>query len=79
MVDASQIKEHMEVKASDGQNVGTVDHMQGSDQIKLTKTDPAAHGGHHHLIPLAWVDHVDTHVHLSKSSQEVTAQWQHES
>ncbi|MBK3406641.1 DUF2171 domain-containing protein [Methylorubrum populi] len=75
MVDASQIKEHMEVKASDGQHVGTVDHMQGADQIKLTKNDPAAQG-QHHLIPLAWVDHVDAHVHLSIPSQEVTAQWQ---
>lgn len=75
MIDASQIKEHMEVKASDGQHVGTVDHMQGSDQIKLTRNDPAAHGAHH-LIPLAWVERVDAHVHLSRSSQEVMTQWQ---
>lgn len=77
MIDTSQIKEHMEVKASDGQHVGTVDHMQGDEQIKLTKNDPAAHG-EHHLVPLAWVDHVDEHVHLNKSSQEVMAQWQHQ-
>ena len=74
MVDASHIKEHMEVKASDGQHVGTVDHMQGADQIKLTRNDTAAQG-EHHLIPLTWVHHVDAHVHLSKSSEEVTAQW----
>jgi hypothetical protein len=30
----------MEVLGSDGQHVGTVDHMQGTDKIKLTKNDP---------------------------------------
>ena len=32
--------------------------------------------GKHHFIPVAWVDHVDAHVHLNKSSRDVTAQWQ---
>jgi hypothetical protein len=45
MIDASQITEHMEVVGSDGQHVGTVDHLA----IKLTKNDPAAHGQHHLL------------------------------
>jgi hypothetical protein len=27
------IKEHMEVLGSDGQHVGTVDHLEGSDKI----------------------------------------------
>ena len=31
----SDIKEHMEVLGSDGQHVGTVDHLEGSNQIKL--------------------------------------------
>ncbi len=75
MVQAQQIKEHMEVLGSDGQHVGTVDHMEGSDKIKLTKTDPKA-GGQHHFIPLAWVANVDSHVHLNKSSKDATQQWQ---
>jgi hypothetical protein len=75
-MDSAKIKEHMEVLASDGQHVGTVDHMQGSDKIKLTKGDAASHG-HHHLIPLAWVARVDSHVHLSKSSGEVMQSWEH--
>jgi hypothetical protein len=75
MVQAAQIKEHMEVLGSDGKHVGTVDHMEGSDKIKLTKTDQAA-GGEHHLIPLSLVDHVDAHVHLNKSAKDVQAQWQ---
>jgi hypothetical protein len=72
---AQDIKEHMEVIAADGQHVGTVDHLEGSDKIKLAKNDPKA-GGKHHLIPVSWVDHVDSHVHLTKSSQDVVKQWQ---
>lgn len=75
-MDTSQIRDHMEVKSSDGQHVGTVDRLEGS-QIKLTKNDPAAHDGHHHLIPAEWVDHVDAHVHLNRTGQGVKAQWQH--
>ncbi len=75
MVQAQQIKEHMEVVGSDGQHVGTVDHLEGSDKIKLTKTDPQA-GGKHHLIPLAWVANVDQKIHLNKSSKDAQTQWQ---
>jgi len=75
MANAQDIKEHMEVIGSDGEHVGTVDHLEGSDKIKLTKTDQAA-GGKHHFIPLSLVDHVDAHVHLNKPSKDVKAQWQ---
>jgi hypothetical protein len=75
MFNKSDIKEHMEVLGSDGLHVGTVDHLEGSNQIKLTRNDPQA-GGKHHLIPTDWVDHVDRHVHLKISSQEVLADWQ---
>ena len=77
MADAAQTKEHMEVLASDGQRVGTVDRLEGVDRIKLTRQDPSA-GGKHHFIPVSWVDRVDAHVHLSRSSQDVTAQWEEE-
>lgn len=76
MVDASKIKEHMAVFAADGEHVGTVDHMEGGSKIKLTKSDPMAHG-HHHLIPMAWVHSVDQHVRLFKSSTEVRSAWEH--
>ena len=74
MFNKTEIKEHMEVLGSDGQHVGTVDHLEGSSDIKLAKSDPTA-GGQHHLIPLAWVDHVDHHVHLNRSSKDVQQQW----
>jgi hypothetical protein len=75
MISPDQIHEHMEVIAADGVHVGTVDHMEGKDRLKLTKNDPAANGQHHYL-PLDWVDHVDAHVHLKTKSQEVMSKWQ---
>ena len=75
MIKTQDIKEHMEVLGSDGQHVGIVDHLEGSDKIKLAKSDPKA-GGQHHIIPLAWVDKVDAHVHLNKNTQDAIKQWQ---
>lgn len=75
MVEANKIREHMEVLGSDGKHVGTVDHLEGEDRIKLAKNDPAA-GGKHHLIPVKWVNHVDKHVHLDKSSEDVQEEWE---
>jgi hypothetical protein len=69
-----KISEHMEVLGSDGKHVGTVDNIGGVNQIKLTKSDPAA-DGKHHFIPLDWVDHVDDKVHLTKTSSEAMQQW----
>ena len=74
MFNKTDIKEHMEVLGSDGQHVGTVDYLEGSSDIKLTKSDPTS-GGQHHLVPLAWVDHVDKHVHLNRSSTDVQTRW----
>lgn len=72
MFKQSDIKEHMEVLGSDGQHVGTVDHMDGSN-IKLTKGD--AKDGKHHLIPSDWVDRVDQRIHLTKSAHDAKTQW----
>ncbi len=72
-VQPSQIKEHMDVIGADGAKVGSVDHMEGTNAIKLTKSD--APDGKHHLIPLIWVDHVDQHVHLNKAANDARAQW----
>lgn len=76
MTNTNNIREHMPVIGADGQHVGTVDHVQG-DHIKLTKNDPAANG-QHHLIPTSWIDHIDEHVHLNKSSQDVQREWKAE-
>ena len=73
MVAPTMIKEHMEVLGADGVHVGTVDKLEGRDQVKLTKDDPD--GGEHHFIPLAWVDHVDSTVHLKQSGAEAKGRW----
>ncbi len=73
MISADQIREHMDVIAVDGSHVGTVDHLEGQSRIKLTKT--GSPDSKHHLIPLDWVDHIDKHVHLSKSITDVHNEW----
>jgi hypothetical protein len=73
MAQFTDIREHMEVKDSEGQVIGTVDHMDGTDKIKLTKS--GSPDGQHHVIPMDWVDHVDAHVHLSKPAADIRAQW----
>jgi hypothetical protein len=75
MMENMNIRDHMEVLGSDGKHVGTVDHMEGTERIKLAKNDPKAEGMHH-FIPVGWVDHVDSKVHLNKSSDFATTQWQ---
>ena len=72
-VQPSQIKEHMDVISSDGSRIGRVDYLEGTNQIKLTKSDDP--DGKHHLIPMSWVDHVDQHVHLNKAANDARAQW----
>ena len=68
---STQILEHMDVIAADGIKIGTVDHMDGPDRFKMAKnTSP---DGLHHEVPLSWVDHVDTHVHLNKTLAEIKA------
>jgi hypothetical protein len=75
MLDTSQIKEHMDIISSDRKTVGKVDHLEGSDKIKLTRQS-SPDGQHHHFIPVSWIDHIDQHVHLNKSGADVTAHWQ---
>jgi hypothetical protein len=74
MANPGQIKEHMEVIGADGKHVGTVDCLKGQDAITLTKSDSP--DGKHHNIPLAWVDHIDEHVHLNKDCADVQRQWE---
>ena len=62
MADASNIEKHMEVLASDGSHVGTVDGVEG-DRIKLTRNDSP--DGEHHYVDIGSVGRVDAHVHLA--------------
>ena len=72
-----KVQEHAEVVGSDGQHVGTVDHVKG-DQIELTKNDKDA-GGQHHLIPSSWIQTVEGNkVTLSKTADQAKQHWRDE-
>ncbi|NIJ08694.1 hypothetical protein FHS31_002315 [Sphingomonas vulcanisoli] len=71
-----KVQEHQEVVGSDGQHVGTVDHVRG-DRIRLAKNDQAA-GGHHHSIPSSWIQSVDDKVTISKTADQAKAHWREE-
>jgi hypothetical protein len=74
MIQASQIREHMEVEGSDGGHVGRVDKVMG-EEIELTKLDISS-GLKHHLIPLSWVDMIeDDTVRLNMTKDAARAAW----
>ena len=58
------IKPQMPVVCSENGQFATVDHVEGTEAIKLTKDK----SGQHHYIPLAWV----TSVASCMSEQENT-------
>lgn len=75
MINASQIKEHMEIKGVDGGHIGTVDRVEG-DRIKLAKSDPAS-GGVHRYMDLAQVQEVKYGCLVtSKAAQEIKCRLQ---
>ncbi|GAB7564051.1 hypothetical protein LG202_20900 [Methylobacillus methanolivorans] len=62
----------MPVICSQGKQFATVDHMEGSNQIKLTKDK----SGQHHFIPVSWVAATDNaEVTLNRPGDEVKRQW----
>ena len=74
MIQASQIKEHMEVIGADGRHIGRVDHIKGNE-IELAKFDFGA-GLRHHLVPMTWVDDIeDEKVRLTMTMDEAKAAW----
>ena len=76
MVNTSKIREHMEVFASCGCRVGTVDRVEG-DFLKLDTQRSGGPGGQHHFIPLNWVKAVGRgRCGLDRSSDQVRSDWQ---
>jgi hypothetical protein len=74
MVHPSEIREHMDVVASDGRHVGRVDHVIG-EEIELTKWDTQS-GLQHHMIPLSWVEFIDDEgVHINRTRHAAKAAW----
>ena len=71
-----QVQEQQEVVGSDGQHLGTVDHVR-SDRIILSKGDKDA-GGHHHSIPCSWVKMVTDRVELNCTADYARQAWKDE-
>lgn len=70
-MDTSKIREHMSIVGSDHTDVGTVDHLDEQDMVKVAKDE----SGTHHWIPVAWVARVDEHVHLDRPGAQAKAEW----
>ncbi len=64
MIDRSQIRQHMDVVASDGERLGKVEEVEG-ERIKLTKGSSS--DGKHQHVDIGDVARIDEHVHLSKT------------
>ncbi len=72
MLNIQEIKPEMPVVCSQGGQFATVDHMQGSDTIKLKKDD----SGQHHYIPASWVTSTENgKVQIDRPGQEAMKQW----
>ncbi len=65
------IKPHMAVVCSENGQFATVDHVEGTDLIKLAKDK----SGQHHYIPLAWVTSVDDKVHVDRPGDQAMREW----
>lgn len=70
-MDTSKIEDHMPVVGSDSAEVGTVDHLDVGDMIKLTRDAD----GNHHWIPQVWVARIDRQVHLDRPAGQAREQW----
>ncbi|WP_082505687.1 DUF2171 domain-containing protein [Deinococcus sp. Leaf326] len=62
--------DHLQVKDVNGEHVGTVDHMEGAEQLKLTKNDST--DGQHHYVQLSQVESMDdVAVYLNVTRDEI--------
>lgn len=72
MINATEIKTGMPVVCSQDGQFATVDHMEGSNSIKLNRDE----SGEHHYIPLDWVVSTeDGKVKIDRSGEEAMQQW----
>lgn len=71
MINAKEVKPGMPVVCSQDGQFAVVDHMEGTNTIKLRKDDE----GQHHFIPLNWVTNVDDKVHLDRPGAQVMREW----
>ena len=73
MAHSPNIREGMQVIASDGGMVGRVLGLHGN-HIHVEPTAPVP-GAAEHVVPLAWVARTDDHVHLDRDAALVRETW----
>jgi hypothetical protein len=71
MINAAQIKPKTPVVCSNNGQFAVVDHMEGTDTIKLAKDDK----GQSHSIPLKWVTKVDDKIHIDRPGAQAMKEW----
>jgi len=71
MINWSQIKPNTPVVCSNNRQFGVVDHMEGTETIKLNKDDK----GQHHYIPMSWVKSVDDKIHVDRPGDQAMREW----
>jgi hypothetical protein len=71
ITDINQIKPHMPVICSEGGQFAVVDHLEGTNLIKLTRDKD----GKHHYIPVSWVTSVDEAVHVDRPGRQAMREW----
>ena len=64
------IKPHMPVVCSNNGQFATVDHLEGTNEIKLKDKQ-----GDPHYIPLDWVTSVDDKVHVDRPGEQAMREW----
>jgi hypothetical protein len=71
MIDIAQIQPRMPVVCSNERQFAVVDHLEGTNAIKLAKDG----SGTHHYIPLSWVTSVDDKVHVDRPGDQAMRDW----
>ncbi len=72
MIDTSGIKHDMPVVCSQGGQFAVVDHLEGSEFIKLQKDEL----GIPHFIPTKWVTSLsESKVHIDRPGKQAMEEW----
>ena len=71
MLNTSQIKPDMPVVCSGNVQFAVVDHLEGTDTIKLNRDAR----GQHHYIPMSWVKTIDDKVHVDRPGDQAMREW----
>lgn len=72
MIQSKKIIPDMPVVCSEDGQFATVDHMEGTDTLKLKKDKD----GQHHYIPLSWVSSTqDDKVKIDRPGDQAMKEW----